>query len=95
MPWTFLVSGAVFVIFDTTSWAFAERARYPQPVGTEAFSDYSRDRVGSEGRASQLRSDSPNAAAGYNACAAVYLGKGAKWLGTGFSSKPTHRYTTE
>ena len=27
---------------DTTSWAFAERARYPQPVGTEPFSDYSR-----------------------------------------------------
>jgi hypothetical protein len=41
VPWAFLVSGAVRVVADTTSWAFVERARYPQPVGTEPFSDYS------------------------------------------------------
>jgi hypothetical protein len=39
VPWAFLVSGAVLVVADTTSWAFAERARYLQPVGAEPFSD--------------------------------------------------------
>ena len=45
---TSLVSSAVLVVADTTSWAFAERARYLQPVGAEPFSDYSRHRVGSD-----------------------------------------------
>jgi hypothetical protein len=39
VPWAFLVSGAVLVVADTTFWAFAERARYLQPVGAEPFSD--------------------------------------------------------